>query len=110
MAAQGEFDGGFEEAEFVAGIVALAVEFEGINRTAAEQVAQGVGQLDLSARSSFDALDGFEDIGRQNVAADDGEIRGRVGGVGLFDEIPDAIDLISLLPFCGETGSASMQP
>ena len=41
VAAQGEFHGGFEEAEFVAGIVALAIELEGVDGTAAELVAAG---------------------------------------------------------------------
>ncbi len=46
VAAQGEFDGRFEEAEFVAGVVAGASKREGINWAAAKQVAQGVGELD----------------------------------------------------------------
>ena len=43
VAAEGEFDGGFEEAEFIAGVVARAFEAHSVNGPAAEKVAEAVG-------------------------------------------------------------------
>ena len=57
VAAEGQLDGGLEEAELVAGVVTLALEAEGVDGAAAQEVLQGVGELDFAAgrgRSSMD--------------------------------------------------------
>src|SRR6266705_3234014 len=47
---QGELDGGLEEAELVARVVAAALELEGIHGAAGPEGAKGVSQLDLAPR------------------------------------------------------------
>ena len=54
MPAQGEFHGGLQKSQFVAGIIACAFETIGVDGPAAQQVAEGVGQLDFAARAGFD--------------------------------------------------------
>ena len=94
MAAQREFDGRLEEAELVAGVVALAFEAVGVDRAAAQQVLEGVGELDFAARARVDRLQRVEDLGRQDVAADDGQVGRRLGRLGLLDQVADAVDAV----------------
>src|ERR1017187_1077438 len=56
VAAQGEFHRRFQEAELVAGVVARSLETIGVDRAAAQQVAQGVGELDFAAAARVDCL------------------------------------------------------
>src|SRR5688572_15584114 len=53
---------------------------------------QSIGQLDFSYRPRTDGLDGLKDFGDQNVASDDSEVGRRIGGLGLFDEIANAVE------------------
>src|ERR1035441_1950817 len=77
MAAQGEFHRRFQEAQLISGIVARAFEAVGVDRAAAQQVAQGVGELDFAAAAGVDCLQRTEDLRRQNVASDDRQVRWR---------------------------------
>src|SRR5712692_11880223 len=84
---QGEFDGGLEESQFLAGVVTLALELDGIDGPSTAQHAQTIGELDLSPGVRRRVLEDGEKIGRQHVAADDGQIRWRVPGVRLLYQI-----------------------
>src|SRR5438045_8910946 len=50
---------------------------------------QRIGQLDLTARSAWRLLELVEDLRREDVAADDRQVRGRLPGLRLFDEPAD---------------------
>jgi hypothetical protein len=69
-AAKREVDHRFEEPELVAGVVADASDFAGVNRPALQQLAQPVGQLNLTGPIALGERQRREDIRRQNVAAD----------------------------------------
>src|SRR5271157_6410238 len=81
---------GLEEAELVARVVALALKNVSINRLFQQQSPQGVGQLDLPSGAGLRRRQLGEDGWRQDVTADDGEIRRRLGGLRLFHHIVDA--------------------
>src|SRR5215469_8359675 len=68
-AAQRVLDRGFEKAQFIAGVVARAIEPVRVDGTAAQQVAQGVGKLNFAARPRCNRLERVEDLGRQHVPA-----------------------------------------
>src|ERR1039458_816087 len=60
----------------VCGVVALAFEADRVNRPAAQQVLERVRELDFAARAGVHALDRMEDLRRQHVAPDNGQVRG----------------------------------
>jgi len=51
---QCELDGGFQEAQLIAGVIARAFKTVAVNGPVAEQVLQRVGELDLAAASWLD--------------------------------------------------------
>ena len=82
-----------QEAELVAGVVADALEAVAVDRPACSQQApQPVGELDLAARVAGRRLQGLEDVGRQDVAADDGQVGGRLVGLRLLHQVADPVD------------------
>src|SRR5205807_8917428 len=89
MPLQCEFHRGFEKAELVAGIVALAVKLERVNGTAAQEQPQRIGKLDLPARAWLHMGDRFENVRRQDIAPDDREIRRRIAGIRFLHQIAD---------------------
>src|SRR5262249_31382459 len=62
-----EVDDGLEEPELVAGVVADAVDFAGVDRAHAQQFTESVGQLDLARAVVLDAGQRREDIRREHV-------------------------------------------
>src|ERR1019366_4126527 len=60
------------------GIVSHAVEGVGVDVLFFHQRLDRIGQLDLAAGPSGRLLELVEDLRRQDVAADDGQVRGRV--------------------------------
>src|SRR5579864_1602707 len=54
VATQGKLDRGLQEAELVAGVVARAFEHIPVNGPVAQQVFQGIGELDFAAASRLD--------------------------------------------------------
>ena len=66
-----------EESELVARVMPDTVDLARVDRAAIQQVAQTVGQLDLAGPVAFGRGQRRENVGRENVAADDREIRGR---------------------------------
>ena len=87
---EGELDGGFQEAEFVARIVGNSFVNVSPQALLFGEEAQAVSELDFAAGAGLGAFQAIEDGGRENVTPGDGEIRGRFFGWGLFDEITDA--------------------
>ena len=92
---QAEFDGGFQETQFVSRIVRNSVINQSPEALLFREDAHGVSELDFPASAGLGAFETVEDGGGKNVAAGDGEIRRRVGRLGLFDEIADAEEALS---------------
>ena len=92
---QREVHDGLQEAELVAGVVAHALDLAGVDRPRLEQLAQTVGQLDLAGPVALGRRERREDVGRQDVAADDGEVRRRLVARRLLDQIADAVDALA---------------
>src|SRR5690606_9340985 len=98
LAVDGELDDGLEVVELVPGVVAAAAEDDAVDAAALArghpgEGLQGVGQLDLVAAARLGPLEDVEDRRGQDVAADDGEVRGRLLGGGLLDELGDGDDV-----------------
>src|SRR2546427_10333076 len=81
--------GGLEEAELVAGVVALADELHRVHRPALAQRAQAVRELDLATLVGRRLAEDREQVRREHVTADDGEVGGRLLGPRLLDEVVD---------------------
>src|SRR5262245_520162 len=90
-AGQSELDGRLEEAELVAAVVPPALELHAVHGPAGPQDPERVGQLDLAAGVGARTGQDLEDLGRQHVAADDRQIRWRVDGLGLLDQVEDLV-------------------
>src|SRR5712692_11770912 len=90
---KGELNRRLEESQLVASVVALALELDSIDGPPAAEHAQAIGELDLSPGVRRRVLEDGEKIGRQHVAADDGQIRGRVPGVRLLYQIADLVHI-----------------
>src|SRR5215472_11769896 len=71
--------------ELAATVVPLAFEAVRVHRLLPHQRSDAVGELDLPARATTDALEVLEDRRREHVAADHGEARGCDGGLRLLD-------------------------
>ena len=69
VAAQAEFDVGFDKAELVADVVAAAAENAGLHGFLRSQCVEGVGELDLAAFSWCRFSENVEDRRRDDVAA-----------------------------------------
>ena len=89
VALEGELDGGFEEAEFVAGVVALAFVVEAKDFFVGEQGFDGVGELEFAACAGGEAFEHVEDARGEDVAADDGVLGGGVFELWLLDHVFD---------------------
>ena len=78
--AQREIHHGLEEPQLVAGVVAHAVDLAAVDRPLLQQPPQPVGQLDLAGAVLLlrGLLQRREDVGREDVAADDREVRRRL--------------------------------
>src|SRR2546428_6271101 len=88
---EGELDGRLEEPELVAGVVARALEFDGVHRATPPQSPQSVGQLDLAATIRRRLAEDREKLGRQDVPPDDGQVGRRLLGSGLLDQVEDLV-------------------
>ena len=66
-----------EEPQLVAGVVPDALDFAGVNRPRLQQLAQAIGQLDFARPIALGCRQRRKDVGGQDVAADDGEVRRR---------------------------------
>jgi hypothetical protein len=75
---EGELDRGLEVAELRAAVVPLALERIGKDGLVREQRGDAVGQLDLAARTAPRLLELVVDTRREQVTADNREVRRRV--------------------------------
>jgi len=67
--------------------VALAFVAEAVDLLVGEQGADGVGELEFASRAGSEVLEHVEDARREDVAADDGVVRGRVLEARFFDHV-----------------------
>src|SRR6185312_12781179 len=80
-ARQGEGDVGLQESHLVAAVKAPTVEAQAVEwLVAAHELRQRIGELDLVAGAAADTGEMLEHLGLQDIAADDAQIRGRLGG------------------------------
>src|ERR1043166_3615218 len=75
--AQAHLDICLEESHLVAAIVAGAIGLPRVARHAADQPRHGIGELNLAAGAGLLSVELGENVGRQDVAADDAEPRRR---------------------------------
>src|SRR5262249_56048955 len=68
---------GRKKAHLRAAIEAPAVEFEAIERLGLGELDHRVGDLDLTARAALLSGENVEDLGLEDIAAGDDEVRGR---------------------------------
>src|ERR1700721_421229 len=70
LALEGELDCGFQEAEFVTGVVAAALVDTRVHFFLLQKPAQTVGELELSAGTGRDAAQRLDHGGREKGGAD----------------------------------------
>ena len=92
---QGNLHSGFQETEFVSRIVGNSLINVSPKSLFFDQKAQRVGELNFISGAGLDAFEAIENRWRQNVAAGDGEIRGRFLGLGFFYEVADAQEAVA---------------
>ena len=85
----------FEKAYGRTRVVPGAVKLEGIRRLPFQKYFQRIGDLISTELSRLRAADRVEDLRRQNVAADDPEVRWRVLSCRLFNQILNLIDPVA---------------
>lgn len=69
----------------------LSLDFVGEHRGVLDELPQGVGQLNFSVLTWRRLAEDQEDLRRQDIPADDGEIRRRIGGRGFLDQVIDPV-------------------
>src|SRR5450756_2357069 len=79
-----ELDGGLQPAHGRPGIVASPIELVAVDRLLFHERLDRVRELDLASGAVRRLLQLVEDLRRQHVAADDGEVRWRRAGRGLL--------------------------
>ena len=72
--AQREFDGGFEEAQLITGVVTIAFEQVGINRLLFKEQADAVSKLNFASAARAGFLQNVEDFGCQDIPANDRKV------------------------------------
>src|SRR5258705_2496558 len=88
---------GGQEADLGAAVEAPAFELHAVERLLAREPAHGVGELDLTAGAALLLLQYVEDLGLQDVAARDDEVRRRLLGRGLLYHLRDGEALAGAL-------------
>ena len=81
-----ELDVGLEEPQDLADVVAAFGEDPPEDRSDVEQERDGVGELVLAVHARLDTVERVEDRRREDVAADDREVRGRLLRLRLLDD------------------------
>src|SRR5258708_2840752 len=82
-------DGGLQVPQLLAGVVALALEDVAVKVARAHQLAQSVRELNLAAGPALGLLQQRENVGGEDVAADDGVVRRRID-LRLLDHVAHA--------------------
>src|SRR5262245_47357717 len=91
-ALQRKFDSGFQKTKLVACVVTRAFDHVRIDRLLLQKLADGVGQLNLSACPAIGGFKDVENLWSKNVPADDGEIRWRFVGGRFLNDILNTVD------------------
>src|SRR5690242_13117724 len=95
MTLESKLDRGLQEPELITRVVTRSLEPVTVNGAAAQQVLQSIGQLNLAAAAGLDGIEGPEYLGRQHVAADDGQIGRRLTDFGFLHHVADTIEPVS---------------
>src|SRR4051794_11752973 len=85
IALQGHRQVGDHEARLVAAIVAYGIHLERMKRLSADQLGDGVGQLDFAARPGFAPTEDGEHVRLKDVTADHTQPRRGFVGCRLLD-------------------------
>src|SRR5688572_6432982 len=94
---QAVLDGGAQITDLATAVVTDARERQHVDWLVREQARDAVGELDLSSCTALRTLELGEDVRRQYVAANDGEIRRRIGGLRFLDDPRDALSTAGFL-------------
>src|SRR6185503_8734068 len=86
-----ELDGRLEPAHRRAGVIARSFELIRVHALLLHHRLDVVGELDLPAGPALGLLELVEDLRREHVPADDGEVRRRLLRLGLLDELRDPV-------------------
>src|SRR5262249_37749121 len=106
--AQTVLDGGAQISDLAAAVVANAGERQHVHGLVVHEAGNAVGQLDLTACAALSLLELGEDAGRQDVAADDREIRRRILRLRLLNDACDALRATRLLLHGNDSVAASL--
>ena len=87
---QREADRRLDQAQMGATVETRAFEAVGIDGIALQQLRDRVGQLDLATSAGAGRFQQREDLRAEHVAADHGQVAGRVFRLGLLDDLRDA--------------------
>src|SRR5215212_4852874 len=93
---EGELDGRLQPAHRGSSVVPRSLELVGVDRLLFHERLDRVRQLDLATGASLRLLELVEDLRRQDVAADDRQVRRCVGGRGLLDDARHAPQAITV--------------
>src|SRR5437867_5605183 len=92
---QRELDRRLQEAELVAGVIALAFEGKRVHRPPGAQGPEPARELDLAALVLAGLGENRKEIGREHIAADDREVGWRLGRRRFLDEVGDLVDVVA---------------
>ena len=81
LTVQGEIDGGFDETEFIAYIVAGSLKIIGVNSLGGHQPFDGIGQLNFTAGARGLIFQQVKDLRSQHITTQDSQ---PTGGFFLF--------------------------
>ena len=90
--AQREVHHRLQKPELVAGVVPDAVDLAAVDRAILQEPAHAVGQLDFTSAVALGGFEDRKDVRRQDVAADDRQIRRRFGARRLLHHVADLVD------------------
>src|SRR6202022_803495 len=86
-----EADVRFEIAGYLAGVVVVALDLDRDHLAAADRAPDGVGELDLASGPRLGGVERPENVVGEDVAAEDGEIGGRLADRRLLDQVGDLV-------------------
>jgi len=89
-ASQGKIDEALGVLDAVADVIPPGLPGEGVHGLALRQEIHGVGELDLAPHSLAGFVDAREDLGREDVAAGDGQVARRLVHGRLLDQLTQA--------------------
>ena len=103
---QGEFHGGFQEAEFVASVVRDAFVDVSPQTLLLRESAHPIGELDFVTRAGFGAFEAIKDCRGQDVTA--GRLYGRLLALPAINEFGGIVTLAGVGTFVFRLGSIAV--